>query len=96
MTSEKTHDLVNEKDTKLLCAYTPQRYAGEYPEFFNITMVRLDGDVVLTVRLPTKAGHPPGSTSSVRFTRDMWKRFMEQIGKANEQYEACDFLDSIC
>jgi hypothetical protein len=87
------HELT-ESDTKLLLAYTPERYAGDFPEYINVTMVRLKGDVVVTVRLPTSFGQPPGEASCVRFTRGMWREFMKQVASANEIFEAADELDA--
>jgi len=87
--------LLTEQDTHLLAAYTPERYAGDYPEYWNLTMVRMKGDVILTVRLPTSFRQPPGATSCVRFTRELWREFNKQFAKANEVFEAADFLDAI-
>ena len=85
----------SETDTHLLCAYTPGLYAGHYPWYFNLTMIRMQGDVILTVRLPTVYGAGPGDTSSVRFTRDMWEEFYKNVERANKVFEATDYLDSI-
>lgn len=91
-----THALANsETDTKLLSAWTPSFYAGSHPPFINLTMVRMKGDIVLTVRLPTVHGAPPGATSSVRFTREMWRDFLKASAEANQVYEACDALDGV-
>lgn len=84
-----------ETDTKLVGAFTPERYAGDYPWYWNLTMVRMRGDVVLTVRLPSSFGTPPGATASVRFTRQMWESFAERFDAANKVYAACDELDGM-
>ena len=81
-------------DTKLLAAWTPESYAGDFPPYINLAMVRLAGDVILTVRMPTVGGGPPGNTSTVTFTRDMWKEFVMLMRDAEKVYEACDFLDA--
>lgn len=87
-----------EKDTHVLAAYTPEHYYPPYPWYINFTMVRMKGDVVLTVRAPTVTDVDPrqmGETASVRFTRDMWREFVKQVEKANTCWEAADYLDSI-
>ncbi len=84
----------DERDTCLLEAWTATSYPGDYPPYFNFTMVRMRGDVVLTVRLPTAFGQPPGATSSVRFTREMWKEFVKALLSADRVFAAKDFLDS--
>ena len=92
----RSHELQPaEKDLHLLFTHTTTNYAGSYPPYINLTMIRMKGDVVLTVRLPTVFGAPPGQTSSVRFTRDMWRDFIKGIEKANTIYEAADFLDGV-
>lgn len=90
----KQHNLI-EIDTKVLFAFTPTNYNGDYPWFFNLTMVRLCGDVVLMVRLPTIAGGPCGEVASVRFTREMWREFVKSIPAANKVFEATSYLDAI-
>jgi len=84
-----------EIDTKLLAAWTPERYAGKYPPYINMTMVRMQGDVLLTVRLPTVFAAAAGATSSVRFTRETWREFMNLIESANRVFKACDELDAM-
>lgn len=86
---------MSDSDLNLLAAYTPTHYSGEYPPYFNLTMVRMKGDVLLTVRLPAGRGNPPGDATNVRFTREMWKEFVSQITEANKVYEAADYLDSL-
>jgi hypothetical protein len=87
----------DEKDTHLLLAYTPTHYIPPYPWYINLTMLRNQGDVVLTVRAETNHKKEPremGETSSVRFTREMWRQFVKDIEAANRIYEATDYLDS--
>lgn len=74
-------------------------------EFWNLTMVRMKGDVVLTVRLPSEFSHyvetsngrlaawHPGAVSSVRFTREAWRTLVDQIGEADKVFQTCDSLD---
>ncbi len=101
------HSLVGEKDTKLLLAHTPAKTMapGYELEYFNLTMVRRKGDVVLTVRLPSEFSHyeqtdrgkmaawHPGAVSCVRFGRELWRSFVEQIAAADKVFQACDSLD---
>lgn len=84
-----------ETDRHLLSAYTSTNYYGDYPDYFNLTMLRMDGSVVLTVRLPTVFGAPEGATATVRFKRELWREFVKAIPAANKVYEAADFLDCI-
>lgn len=94
-----THQLTpSEKDTHLLAAHTPEHYYPPYPWYINFTMVRMKGDVVLTVRAPTVTDVEPrqmGETSSVRFTREMWREFVKQVEVANKVWEATDYLDGL-
>jgi hypothetical protein len=97
------HDLKpTETDTQVLAAFTPTGYVPPYPWYVNFTMVRLKGDVLLTVRAPTvlpsdmrMEGRQPGETRSVRFTREMWREFVKQVAEANRVWEACDSLDAM-
>lgn len=97
---ELDHQLAPSEDTKLLAAFTPSDYIPPYPWYINLTMVRLNGDVVLTVRAPTGGdmrgfeSRRCGDTSSVRFTRDMWREFVKQVAEANVVWEATDYLDT--
>jgi hypothetical protein len=84
----------SETDTKMLAAWTAERYPGDYAPYFNLTMVRHQGDLVLTVRLPTVYGAPPGAVSRVRFNREMWKEFMKIVASADTVFKACDELDA--
>ena len=97
-----SHRLMPEEtDTHLLAAHTPVHYIPPYPWYINFTMVRMKGDVVLTVRAPTDGdmrgfeNRRMGETSSVRFTREMWREFVKQVAEANRVWEATDYLDSI-
>lgn len=83
------------EDTKLLAAWTPQRYAGDYPPYINLTMARMMGGVMLATRLPTSFGAPPGASSNVQFTREMWREFVKMIKVADKVFEASDELDSL-
>lgn len=83
------HTAASEKDTMLLRAFTPAKTMapGFQIEYWNLTMVRMKGDVVLTVRLPSEFSHyvqtdggrmaawHPGAVSSVRFTRESLRRW---------------------
>lgn len=103
------HSLEGERDSKLLSAFTPARTAapGFEIEHWNLTMVRMKGDVVLSVRLPSEFSHyvqtaegrmaawHPGAVSSVRFTRELWPSFVEQVAEADKVFKACDSLDAI-
>lgn len=92
---ETAHQLQpRETDTLLLDAHTPEFYAGHYPPYINLTMVRMKGDVVLTVRAPSVHGAPAGETSSVRFTRELWREFVESVARADKKFQAADFLDA--
>jgi hypothetical protein len=86
--------LPEEKDTALLGAYTALFYAGDYPDYLNITMVRGQGDVIITSRLPTVFGKPEGKTQSVRLTIDMWDELVKMIPLADEKLKAIDYVDS--
>lgn len=106
---EKAHSVKIEEETKFLGAFTPDKKmaAGYQLEYWNLTMVRLKGDVVLTVRRPSSFSHyvesknkreavwHPGVVSSVRFTHDLWRNFVAGINEANKVFEACDELDNI-
>lgn len=94
-TGSEPHALASaETDTKMLAAWTAERYPGDYAPYFNLTMVRHQGDLVLTVRLPTVYGAPPGAVSRVRFNREMWKEFMKIVASADTVFKACDELDA--
>jgi hypothetical protein len=94
-TGSEPHALASaETDTKMLAAWTAERYPGDYAPYFNLTMVRHQGDLVLTVRLPTVYGAPPGAVSRVRFNREMWKEFMKIVDPADRVFKACDELDA--
>jgi hypothetical protein len=96
LSDEDRHELnPSETDTHLLDAWTPDRYAGDYPPYINLTMVRHKGDVIMTVRLPTVWGAGPGEDSSIRFTREMWRELARMFPKANEVFSACDELDAM-
>lgn len=84
----------NETDTMLLWAHTATGYAN-YPWYLNLTMSRHAGHVLITARLPTPDGKAAGSTSCVRFTREMWREFMEAVEAADKRFKAADDLDSI-
>jgi hypothetical protein len=92
----------DETDTKYLAAHTPFSYVPPYPWYINFTMVRMKGDVILTVRAPTilppsmaMEGRLPGEMQSVRLTREMWREFVKQVAEANRVWEACDALDCL-
>lgn len=103
------HTLASENDTKLLRAFTPAKTMapGYELEYWNLTMVRMKGDVVLTVRLPSEFSHyvqteggrmaawHPGAVSSVRFTRELWNSFVAQIADADKVFQAADQLDAL-
>lgn len=80
-----------ETDTKLLHAWTGVAYL--YPPLWNLTMLRMAGDVVLTVRLPAPEPRTMGAFSSVRFTREMWREFARQLPEFMKVYDAADYLD---
>lgn len=85
----------------LLRAWTPERYAGDYPPYINLSTARPNPGsgqplwVRLTVRQPTIFGQPPGETTSVLLNSEMWREFVKMVPPANEKYEARDFLDSL-
>ena len=97
-----------ETDTRVL-AYTPEHYWPPYPWYLNLTMVRrgpptghakrdTSGDVVITVRLPTKTEkdpREPGETASVRLTWDMWRQFVKEVEQADTVFAACHELDGM-
>ena len=87
--------LPSETDTKLLAAHTPTHYAGDYPPYMNLTMVRIHGSVILTVRGPSFAGAPAGDVGCVRFTREQWRDFVALIETANTMWAATDSLDAM-
>jgi hypothetical protein len=90
--------LPTEKDTCVLAAFTPVNYTPPYPWYINFTMVRLQGDVVLTIRAPTNwkaEPRQPGETASLRMNREMWRQFVQEVAKANQQFEAADALDAM-
>jgi hypothetical protein len=103
------HTAAGEKDTTLLRAFTPAKTMapGFQIEYWNLTMVRMKGDVVLTVSLPSEFSHyvktergslaawHPGAVSSVRFTRELWNSFVAQIAEADKVFQAADQLDAI-
>jgi len=97
------HDLApDETDVKLLAAHTPTSYVPPYPWYVNFTMVRMKGDVVLTVRAETvlppsmaMEGREPGETRSIRLTREMWPEFVKMVKEADVIWRACDNLDGI-
>jgi hypothetical protein len=83
-----------ETDRHLLGEYTPTSYPYGYPWYLNLTMLRRAGDVVLTVRASPVAWGKDAKTSSVRFTREMWREFAKLFESANKIYEAADSLDA--
>lgn len=87
-TLEKPHALqASETDKHLLGAWTG--FEASYPQFYNATMVRMKGDVILSIRLHG------GAFSTVRFTRPMWNEFAKEFEAMNRIYQACDSLDAI-
>ena len=76
-----------ETDKLLLGAWTG--FENPYPQYFNATMVRMKGHVILSMRLHG------GACSSVRFTREAWNEFAKEFEAMNRKYQAADDLDAI-
>jgi|HubBroStandDraft_2_1064218.scaffolds.fasta_scaffold42420_3 hypothetical protein len=82
-------------DRKLLAAWTPTHFPL-YPPFINLTMIRMCGEVELTVReSPPKYG-VQGNCGFARFDRDSWREFVKMVEAANKVWEACDANDGDC
>lgn len=88
------HQQPNETDTLCVGAWTPPGPGGNPPPYINATMIRMKGDLILTVRLPHPAYMVQGEASCVRFTRETWRAFLELLPEITRRYEAADFLDS--